>query len=300
MDGLVAGLNILAGGLADTSYALIVGVLLANRWLRSAGGATEISDCGVRCIGTACAAVLVFCHLIRPWFVASSMSGSTEFGQTLALIPTILSSTRQGGVWYTNTAALAVLLGAQFVARAGHRPLAEWSMTTALCVLAATKAASSHASEEGDLSPAEVSQFLHLLATSAWAGAIVVSSFLIVPRLAVSSGLPTLWAYVGHLSATVTWALGILILSGTYTAWSDMHGAFHTLWTSAWGRILLSKVALVGLALILGSLTRFRFLAHPHRDARASLMVRLLRSEAVVMLVILSISALLGNINPGV
>jgi copper resistance protein D len=296
---LVPGLNVLVAVLADSSYVLLVGASLARYWLRSAGGAAEIPDFRMHRFRMVGLGVLVFCHLVRPWFVASSMSGSTEFGQALVLVPTILSSTRQGGLWYTNSAVLAVLFAVQFFARARPAPIAEWIAAALLCALAAIRAASSHASEEGDFSLAEISQFVHLMATSIWAGAIVVSGFLIIPRLAALNELSTLWAYGGRLSATVTWAVGTLLLSGLYTSWRDMHGTFHVLWTSDWGKTLLAKGAFVGIALLLGSLTRFRCLARPPVGGRAILMTRLVRSEALVMLVILSFSGLLANTSPG-
>jgi copper resistance protein D len=166
---------------------------------------------------------------MRPLLVASSMSGCTEFGQSLALVPTILSGTHQGCLWYANSLALTALITAQFLKKPRASPLAAWLVIGALCVLAATRAASSHASEEGDFSLAEVSQFLHLLATSIWAGAILVSAFLVVPYWP-AIGASTLWIYARRLSQTVTWALTVLVspasiqLGAAFTALSARFG----------------------------------------------------------------------------
>jgi len=163
--GFVTALNILVAVSSNSSYALIVGSLLAGYWLHAVTGprvkqvTASLAGPVMRRVGIMSLTVLIVCHLVRPWFVASSMSGSTEFRASLALVPTILSSTRQGGLWYTNSVALVVLFAAQSFIKARAPSIATWVEMTALCVLAATKAASTHASEEGDLSPAQISEF---------------------------------------------------------------------------------------------------------------------------------------------
>lgn len=301
MPSPVTALTVAAAVLWDSSYAVIVGALLSAWWLRAIPAERSLAIPGFRLRRPAatCLAVLIVCHLVRPWLVASSMSGSTRFGETLALVPTILSSTRQGEIWYANSVALVILLAVYLISRGNGTSAPTWIAAAALCVLAATKAASSHASEEGDFTLAEMSQFLHILATSIWAGAIVVSGLLVVPRLAVLDTASTLWSYGSRLSKAVTWALAALVLSGLYTSWRDMHGEIHTLWTGAWGRTLLIKGAFVGLAALLGSLTRFCCLRRPATGSRAMTMTRLMRSEAAVMGVILCVSGLLANTNPG-
>jgi copper resistance protein D len=299
----VPALNILVAVLADSGYALLIGALLAASWLGVSADLGEsavngvAADWGTRLhrLKIACVVVLVTAHLVRPWFVASSMSGATQFREVLALVPTILTSTRQGGLWYANSAALTMLVAAQFFRSGRGASAAAWIEIAALCALAASKAASSHASEEGDFTLAEISQFLHLLATSVWAGAIVVSGLFVVPRLAVLAGASALWIYGGRLSKTVTWALGVLVLSGLYISWRDMHGAITSLWTTSWGKILVTKAVFVAFAVLLGSLTRFRCLGHPPSGRRAYTMTKLIRSEAAVMAGILCLSGVLAN-----
>lgn len=258
----VPALNVLAVFLSDLSYAIIVGILLARSWLpwatpKQVGENIAITIRRLYRLQSMCLAVLLTCHFLRPWFAASSMSGSTQFETTLSLVPTILSATRQGALWYANSAALAMLIAAHCFLGKRSAPVTGTIEITALCVLAATKAASSHASEEGDFTSAEISQFLHLLATSVWAGAIVVSGFLVAPRLVTADGAVELWNYGTRLSKTVTWALGVLVLSGLYTSWRDMHGTINVLWISSWGKLLLTKGTFVVVAVALGSVSRF-------------------------------------------
>lgn len=305
MGDAVPALNVLFTILADLSFSLLVGKSLAGYWLDliptkcspSGNHAGSADAFGFRRVSIACVAVLLACHLVRPWFVASAMSGSTQFGEALALIPTVLSSTRQGVLWYANCAAVVLLLAAQFSAEF-RSASALWMEFGALCVLAATKAASSHASEAGDFTLAEISQFLHILSTAVWAGAIVVSGLLVVPRLHVLAGVPALWSYGKRLSQTVTYALITLAGTGAYASWSDAHGTWSVVWTTAWGRTLLAKVTLAGLAALLGSAVRFRCLGLPADHRRAAAMAKLLRGEAVVMFAVICLSGVLANANP--
>ena len=305
MGNPIPALSVLIAVLSDSSYAVVIGSSLAVFWLDAVavsdfadGRLTAKFDTQLRRVWTLSAAVFVICHLVRPWFVASTMSGSTNFVEVVALVPTILSSTRQGGLWYANSAALGVLLAGRLLTRKRPLAIASCIQIVAFSALAATKAASSHASEEGDFSLAEICQFLQLLATAVWSGSIIVSGLVVVPHLEAAGKIPALWSYGRRLSKFVTWALLVLVLSGLYISWRDTHGAVNVFWISSWGKILITKAAFVGLAALLGSLTRFRCIGHLANSERASVMKKLLRSEAAVMVAILFISGILANTNP--
>ena len=78
-----------------------------------------------------------------------------------------------------------------------------------------------------------------------------------------------------------------------------MHGAVARIATTAWGKTLLVKVMLAGLAALLGSLVRFRCVTRPASADRATTMVKLMRAEAVAMTAILCVSGLLASSDPG-
>lgn len=295
MGDAVSALQILITILADASFALLVGVLLAGRWLANGTGSLDGSP--LRQISVACFAVILACHLARPWLVAASMTGSTEFREISASIPAVLSATRQGALWYASCVAVLCLSAALFALKI-RSALAAWTEVGALCMLAAAKAASSHAAEAGGLSLPVIVQFFHLAATAVWAGAVLVSAMAVVPRLK-RAGAPALWRYGARLSQTVTYALIVLVATGLYTSWSDMHGAVARIGTTAWGKTLLVKVALAALAALLGSLVRFRCLRLSPDPRRAAAMETLMRCEAGVMVAILCLSGVLGNTAPG-
>src|SRR5207247_3833820 len=93
-------------------------------------------------------------------------------------------------------------------------------------------------------------------------------------------------------------ALIALLVSGIFTADKELNNSLPALWTSAWGKILLIKVAFVLVALFLGSASRFLCLQRSATGKRAALLVRLLFVEAVVMLFVLCLSGLLANTAP--
>ncbi len=298
MSGAVLALNIFFVVLSDTAYALLVGCLLAFYWLDASSSAKLSPRLSLHRLCLACIASMILSQLVRPWFAAASMSGSSGVAGNLALIPDILSSTHQGKLWYITSAALVMLLVSALAARQKNKPMLRWPFLVSLLLIACTKAASGHAANEGDFTLAEFFMLLHVVGTAVWAGAIVASGFLVLPHLAQFSDPTALWSYGKLLSRTVTWALAAIFISGIYTSYHELNGVLSGLWRSGWGRILMTKIAFVLLALALGACTRFRCVQGPATSRTTALMVRLMRAEAVVMILILTLSGVLANTPP--
>lgn len=103
----------LFAALSNAAYAGVTGSLVATRWLaHSSPGTNSVRPPSLVQLYLASLTALIICHLVRPWLTAASMSGSIGFTSNLALIATILSSTHVGRVWYSNTLAVAALVGA--------------------------------------------------------------------------------------------------------------------------------------------------------------------------------------------
>ncbi len=303
----VLALSILLTIVSDTAYALIVGTLLVGRWLdvpefapQHSASAAEAFPAQARLrLLLVCTLAFVAAHIVRPWFLAASMSGSNNFSAGVALVPTILSSTHQGTLWYINSNALVVLLVGVLMTTSRSKRTGTWAIVVALAVIAFTKAASGHAADDGDFTLMEWSQFLHIIATAVWAGCVLVAGFLVLPRLAGHADATPLLSFGNRLSSTVTWALAALLISGIYTSDRELHNTLNGLWTSAWGKVLIAKVSFVLIAIALGASSRFLCLRHPASTSdRIALMARLMLSEAVVMVCILCLSGLLGNTAP--
>lgn len=292
MSGPVVALNVFFSVLSDASYAVAGGCLLAIHWLKD----TALQR--LHQVFLACVVGLALGQMVHPWFAAASMSGLDSFAENLALVPDILSSTHQGKVWYLGLLGLVALVATAFFAGRQIRTAASWAFAVSLALIGCAKAASGHAAGDGDFNLAEFAMLLHVAGTAVWAGAVIASGFIVVPSFAKLHGPRMLWDYARLLSRTVTWALVAILLSGVYTSWRELHESLGGLWSSGWGRILLTKIAFVSIALALGAITRFKCVQCAATGERAKLMARLLWAEALVMIVILCLSGLLANTAP--
>jgi putative copper resistance protein D len=291
VTGAVQFLNIFFVFLSDASYALIVGVLLAETWMKATVAEPHSLVRPLRSL----AGLLLTAHLVFPWFVAASMTGSAQFLTALNAVPDVLTATRQGKLWIAGL-ALIVLLIAGIASRRGT--VAPWLLAALILLLAAVKAASGHPADEGDFTITEFSQFLHILGTAVWAGTVIVSGILVVPWLARTADVKTIWSYGSRLSTVVTWAVAALLVSGIWTADRELNNSLGALWTSTWGRTLLAKLTFILIALALGAMNRYKGLSNPPTIQSTTLLGRLLRTEASVMLIVLGLSALLANTPP--
>jgi len=302
---LVSALNVLFTIAWDAAYVLIVGTLLARHWLAFDDRRIENSDHRNSIFPTRLQrrlllisiAGLLIAHLVRPWFLTASMSGSDHFAEDLALVPTILSSTHQGVLWYINSLAIAAL-GIAILLPLRAKLITRWTLYLSLALIAFTKAAAGHAGADGDFTVAEFAQILHVLSTAVWAGAVIVSGLFVVPQLARIGDTSILWSYGNRLSTTVTWALVTILATGVYTSDRELNESLNALKNSDWGRILLAKITLVLIAVALGAMSRFGCLQRPAIQERVMRMVRLLLVESIVMIFVLCLSGLLGGTPP--
>jgi putative copper resistance protein D len=165
-------------------------------------------------------------------------------------------------------------------------------------VIAFVKAASGHAADNGDFTRQEMLQWVHILSTAAWAGGVIVSGLIVLPVLVRSAAGEMVWQYLQAVSKIATYAVVAVFVSGIYTADRELNGMFAGLFTSTWGRILIGKVVIVLFALVLGAANRFLCLRGDVSTHNITLSGRLLRVEAIAILVVLCLSGWLGNTAP--
>lgn len=301
MTGSILLFSVLLAAISDCAYVLAVGVMLASYWLdrietppaQSVFPAAYAGKCLIA-LGT----VFALAQVIRLWFLAASMSGAASFRQNLALVPSIVSSTHPGLLWNVQMGAVLVFL-ASSAAIARHRSRAmHFIGVVCLCVIAFVKAASGHAADNGDFTRQEMFQWVHILSTAAWAGGVTVSGLVVLPVLVRTALSDTLWQYLQTLSKVATYAVLAVFVSGIYTADRELNGMFAGLFTSTWGKILIGKVVLVLFALVLGAANRFLCLRGDESAHNITLSGRLLRVEAIAILVVLCLSGWLGNTAP--
>lgn len=120
-------------------------------------------------------------------------------------------------------------------------------------ILLAAMMLTTHASAEGVL--AIVADWTHLLAVALWVGGLA-SLVLVLATAAVPDRGRLAQAVVPRFSAVAGGSLGVVVLTGLYSAWLQVP-ALRALTATPYGRALLVKLALVTLIVALGAFNRF-------------------------------------------
>ncbi len=185
--------------------------------------------------------------------------GGGNWSQLLATIPVALRMTHYGHVWLCRLPALILLWRAWMrIGRHHRRGWPAWIMLGAAAVIAFTRADSGHAADEGDFTIAVWIDLLHLLSGSAWVGALFGMTIAVFPKLSRPDlASPARAAEIfERLSALSGYALGVILLTGFFTAWREL-GGLSQLWSSGYGRVLALKLALVAAMIGLGIGNRY-------------------------------------------
>lgn len=280
-----AALQAAAATLFDAGLALAAGAALSTGWVPP-DAARHLKRAARAGLLAALAA-----HVALLLLQAASMA-EVPLAQALPEVRTVLAETHYGTAWLAGLAALALAL-----AMAPHARV----MLAALAAALYAKAMSSHAAAHGDLSGAMLLHWSHLAAVTVWSGAVFAGAVCALPQaLAPGAALPR---YARSLSSAATAALAVAVASGAGSAWLNLREATLSL-HNPYAALLLAKVVLVLCAAGLGGYNRWRGmppLAHPQAGVRQAAAWRfgaVLRIEAVVLLAVLALAALLGATPP--
>jgi copper resistance protein D len=227
------------------------------------------------------------------------------------LLPVVLSGTDFGRDW-TARAVLAVLLTAALFLAHPERASYRWSLVAACLLgaaLAGTLAWAGHAAATPDwLGTLHIaSDVLHLIGAGAWVGALLPLVLLIgaalaqrdAPSIVIARGVVKRFSTMGIAS------VGTLLGTGIINTWAIV-GSLTALVTTAYGRLLLVKVALFLAMLCLAAINRFRLtpmLRQKPATVEAADALHRIRTntvlEAVLGLAVVAIVGLLGTMSPG-
>jgi len=179
----------------------------------------------------------------------------------------------------------------------------------ALAVFIATRSVVSHAGSHGDVTMDVAVDWVHLLLVCTWVGIVIAGARLALPRAGaatVEREAATHW--VERMSTTATIALAGIAATGLYKAWRALEPAasLAQFVDSGYGRTLAVKLVLVGIAAVLGGANRFVVLPRLFVELAGAQkggrwrrgLVRILRFEAVTLLLVLIAAAVLGNTEP--
>ena len=225
------------------------------------------------------------------------------------LVATVLLDTDFGHVWLARL-ALVVLLAAALHPPCFGAPPPAWRRRAALALAAAYVAAlafAGHAAAGDGIEGVihEAADVLHLIAAAAWLGALVPLA--IVLGAAKDTGDRSTLAVVRtatlRFSTLGVVSVGTVLATGIVNTF-ELTGSWAALLGTAYGRLLLLKIALFLAMLAIAAINRVRLTPRlVAGGAMAGPAVRQLRTnaltEAVIGALILLIVAMLGTLPPG-
>lgn len=148
---------------------------------------------------------------------------------------------------------------------------------------------------------------VHLLAATVWFGGLGAVTATVLRRRRAGDSMGAAEA-VATFSGVAAVAAGIVIAAGLVLSWLEV-GGLTALTTTTYGRLLLAKVAAVAVVLALAAWNRFRLLPLVARDALDDIdddvddrawrsLVRTLRLEGAMLIVVIAITGVLVNVTP--
>ncbi|WP_116136962.1 copper resistance D family protein [Trinickia diaoshuihuensis] len=256
-EGILGTVRLISVAIQNIGFAVVVGALLSRQWL-ARGESIWQERIGRRLI-----------HAIRAASVLSLLASALAFWAHCALmsdsalldagpaVRSMIEATAFGRAWSIGallTLAVAVIA---FRCPSGERRIG-FGVWIALAGAALARSNSGHSVDTGIFALPAWLDWLHLLAISAWVGLVWVTAYVVMPRLHDAPGDEGRRAasFVQSLSDTSTYALIVLFVTGAYNGLRGV-GTPANLWSSAYGEILLIKLALVFVAAALGGHNRF-------------------------------------------
>lgn len=298
MESLVTAQIVLAA-IQDVMFAAAAGSLVCGAMARRN---SLVAPAAMRLWQAILPLAMALTALVYLWLQAAVMSGSS-FAEAGPAVTAVLTESHFGIAWSIGfTGALLATLS-RLHARRG---LALFAI--GLVVWAAGKAAASHAADSGDFSVRETIHVVHLCATALWAGSVMVAAVLLRDFSRTAGDAPVQRAaFCTDLSHLATTALVIVLITGIYNVTQDTAQATAPIIGTAWGKLLSAKLACVAAAVALGGWNRMvvlpelRTRAERNDPAYAAAQHRFdtwLCLEAVAMVAILAIAAVLGHTSP--
>lgn len=289
--------------------AVATGAAATRSWTaRFSSPWSQLQSCRARRIGLAALAMALLASVCGLWLEAAAMA-EVPVTQAGAATWAMLTGTHLGAAWQVGAVALVVSIAAMLLALRGRR---ETSWTCAslggIAVFLYSRSMVSHAAAAGDFSVMMIVDWVHLLLISLWVGEVVFSGLVVLPSLPGESlaNRTDCSRYIELLSMSATFSLVGIFASGLINAWYGL-GTPKALFGNPYGTTLLVKLALVMGAVMLGGINRFFIMpgliaalrtggAAAIRPTRQFTMI--LRVEALVLLAVLVMAAILSSTSP--
>ncbi len=188
----------------------------------------------------------------------AEMSGMT-FRASFPLVPTVISKTHYGYFWIIGMIALVLLWIAWWLSRRyrNSRALPGFMLCLA-AVFAFFLSATGHASDAGDFSVTEMTDWLHLLAASVWGGGLMMLSAVILPKItrpddrkaAIIAGIARRFSTIAGIF------VGVVAITALYNSWYFV-GSLAEFGRTPYGLAAAAKIILLCVPLSLGAFNRY-------------------------------------------
>ena len=257
-------------------------------------------------LGTGLLAILLSSIAIA--LLAAAMAGIPPWPIDREAIGMLLADSATGTAWKIRMIALVVASIAALIAAWRTVPLGVVAISSGVAL--GTLAWTGHgAMDEGSTGWVHlVADILHLLSAGAWVGALLGLGLLVTrPARRLDAAHLTLTYRALHGFGLVgTIVVGTIVVTGLVNAWLLVGlGNLPSLGTTAYGRLLIAKLALFGAMLGLASLNRFRLTPAFERSVAAGNHGQALRTlrvsltvEAACVVMILALVGWLGTLEP--
>jgi copper transport protein len=215
------------------------------------------------------------------------------FGRLLYGDLSPIAQTRFGTAFIAMTLGFALVTAFLFLAWLTDRDVLLWpAFLLGLAFVSGLSLSGHSAADPGSSWKSELADWAHLSAASLWIGGLVMLVLVVWPLLP-EARRDTLLAF----SRLATVCVGVLLLAGVYLAILRLP-QLNDLWTTGYGRVLLVKIGLVGLAFAWGGLHKLRAVPVVARNGTLPRLRASLAGESIVGMIVLLVAAILVNANP--
>jgi putative copper export protein len=180
---------------------------------------------------------------------AQNMARS-DLTAAIGAVPAVLRQTHFGTLWIARFLALALsMVMLAWASRATRTVILALTLGVAL-----TTSLSGHAGDWGDISFSAGIDWVHVVASTTWAGGLIYLAF--AGRFVASRTAATLDAVGRRFSRLAAGCLVAVIVTGSYNAWIQVR-SLPALWTTRYGQVLLLKILFVLVLVYFGALNRY-------------------------------------------
>lgn len=249
-------------------------------------------------LGLAASALVILSAFAR-LFLESEMMNAMPGMQTMSMTD-VAMHTRWGSVLRLELGA-ALVAFVSFALAARRLPGAWLVASIAAMVLAVTPALAGHAAATPSFTSLMITNdFLHVLGGASWLGNLLCVMLIGVPIALTLEGAER-WQTVASLanafSPIALASAAVVGASGVLASWVHLE-RFSALWQTAYGQVLLWKVALVAITLMIGAYNFKRVQPQLVKEGGSARLRRSAALELSVGFLILLVTGFLTGISP--